>query len=160
MINTLDKSKIYRFFLSAFCLLCIHYATPWPGIQSAFNTFLILGLAPSFNSPLTGVAWAATSGWILEGTLKLYPHLGGTAFANMLMCLFAFNMLLRWPPHGLKVYWWRQVILVFVHTLLIHLSVRFASGPHIWGTGWIWSLALIPVWGTISVHIYQPSHRK
>ena len=160
MINTLDKPRIYRFFLSLFCLIGIHNTAPWPDIQNIINTFLVLGLAPSFNSPLVGMLWAATSGWILEGTLKMYPHLGGTAFANMIMSLFSFNLLLRWPPHSLKIYWWRQMILVIVHTLLVHLSVKFAAGPHNWGTGWLWALILVPIWGTIAMYIYHPSHRK
>lgn len=160
MSNILDKTKIYRFLLSTFCLVCVHYTTPWSGIQSAFNAFLVLGLAPSFNSPLTGASVAAASGWILEGTLKIYPHLGGTAFANILMCLLAFNLLLRWPPHDLRIYWWRQAILVAVHTLVVHLSVSFAAGPHIWGNGWFWSSILIPIWGTIAMRIYQPLYRK
>ena len=160
MISVLDKPRIYRFFLSIFCLACVHYTTPWPGIQSAFNVFLVLGLAPSFNSPLIGASLAAGSGWILEGTLKMYPHLGGTAFANMLVCLLAFNLLLRWPPHDLRVYWWRQVILVAVHTLVVHLSVNLAAGPHIWGYGWLWSSILIPIWGTIAMRVHHPLHRK
>lgn len=160
MINIVDKPKIYRFLLSTFCLICIHYSAPWPGIQSAFNTFLVLGLAPSFNSPLIGVILAATSGWILEGTLKMYPHLGGTAFANILVCLLAFNLLLRLPPHDLRPYWWRQVILVAVHTVIIHMSVRFAAGPHIWGNGWVYSSALIPIWATLAMRVHHPLHRK
>ena len=160
MINALDKHKIYRFCLSILCLLCIQYSAPWPGIQSILNTFLVLGLAPSFDSPLTGVIWAAASGWILEGTLKMYPHLGGTAFANMLMCLLTFNLLLRWPTHGLRIYYGRQVILVVIHTLLVYLSVRLTAGPHTCGTGWVWSLLLMPALDTVATNVYHPLHRK
>ena len=53
---------------------------------------------------------------MLEGSLRMYPHLGGTAFGNMLVCLLAFSLLLRWPPHALKSYWGRQAALVVVHT--------------------------------------------
>ena len=124
------------------------------------NTFLVLGLAPGFRSPLSGILWAAAGGWVLEGTLRLYPHLGGTAFGNMLACLLAFSLLLRWPPHSLKPYWGRQAALVVLHTLLVHLSVRFAAGPHAWGTGWLWSLLLIPAWATLALRLHPPLHRK
>lgn len=151
---------VRRFFLGLLCLGGIHYAAPWPGPQAVLNTFLVLGLAPGFNSPLAGMAWAAAGGWVLEGTLRLYPHLGGTAFGNMLACLLAFSLLLRWPPHTLKPYWGRQAALVIVHALLIHASVRFAAGPHAWGTGWLWSLVLIPAWATLALRLHPPLHRK
>ena len=151
---------VRRFLLAVLCLGGIHYTAPWPGPQAVLNTFLVLGLAPGFNSPLAGMAWAAAGGWVLEGTLRLYPHLGGTAFGNMLACLLAFVLLLRWPPHTLKPYWGRQAVLVIVHALLIHGSVRFAAGPHAWGTGWLWSLVLIPAWATLALRLHPPLHRK
>ena len=113
---------VRRFFLALLCLGGIHYTAPWPGPQAVLNTFLVLGLAPGFSSPLAGMAWAAAGGWVLEGTLRLYPHLGGTAFGNMLACLLAYALLLRWPPHTLKPYWGRQAALVVIHTLLVYLS--------------------------------------
>ena len=152
--------RVRRFLLALVCLGGIHYTAPWPGPQAVLNTFLVLGLGPGFASPLAGMAWAAAGGWVLEGTLRLYPHLGGTAFGNMLTCLLAFSLLLRWPPHSLKPYWGRQAALVIVHALLIHGSVRFAAGPHAWGTGWLWSLLLIPAWATLALRLHPPLHRK
>ena len=151
---------VRRFILGLLCLGSIHYAAPWPGPQAALNSFLVLGLAPGFSSPLAGMCWAAAGGWVLEGTLRLYPHLGGTAFGNMLACLLAFSLLLRWPPHTLKPYWGRQAVLVLVHTLLVQLSVTFAAGSHSWGTGWLWSLLLIPAWATVALRLHPPIHRK
>jgi hypothetical protein len=78
----------------------------------------------------------------------------------MLACLLAFSLVLRWPPHSLKPYWGRQAALVLVHVLLIHMSVRFAAGAHAWGTGWLWSLFLIPVWATLALRLHPPLHRK
>jgi hypothetical protein len=78
----------------------------------------------------------------------------------MLACLLAFSLLLRWPPHAVKPYWGRQAVLVIVHALLIHGAVRFAAGPSAWGTGWLWSLLLIPVWATIALRLHPPLHRK
>ena len=151
---------VRRFILGLLCLGGIHYCAPWPGPQALLNTFLVLGLAPGFDSPLAGMAWAAAGGWVLEGTLRQYPHLGGTAFGNMLACLLAFSLLLRWPPHALKPYWGRQAVLVIVHALLVHLSVRFAAGPHAWGSGWLWSLFLVPAWATLALRLHPPLHRK
>jgi hypothetical protein len=160
MSNPSGAPLVRRFLLAILCLGGIHYAAPWPGPQAVLNTFLVLGLAPGFRSPLSGILWAAAGGWVLEGTLRLYPHLGGTAFGNMLACLLAFSLLLRWPPHSLKPYWGRQAALVVLHTLLVHLSVRFAAGPHAWGTGWLWSLLLIPAWATLALRLHPPLHRK
>jgi len=151
---------VRRFILGLLCLGGIHYTAPWPGAQAVLNSFLVLGLAPGFQSPLSGLAWAAAGGWVLEGTLRLYPHLGGTAFGNMLACLLAFSLVLRWPPHSLKPYWGRQAVLVLIHTLLVQLSVSFAAGSHSWGTGWLWSLVLVPAWATVALRLHPPIHRK
>jgi len=160
MSNPSGAPRVRRFLLAVLCLGGIHYAAPWPGPQAVLNAFLVLGLAPGFTSPLAGMAWAAAGGWVLEGTLRLYPHLGGTAFANMLACLLAFSLLLRWPPHSLKPYWGRQAALVLIHTLLVQASVSFAAGLHAWGTGWLWSLVLIPAWATLALRLHPPLHRK
>jgi len=151
---------VRRFLLALLCLGGIHYTAPWPGPQAVLHTFLVLGLGPGFGSALAGMAWSAAGGWVLEGTLKLYPHLGGTAFGDMLACVLAYNLALRWPPHALKPYWGRQAALVVVHTLLVQLSVSFAAGAHTWGTGWLWSLLLIPAWATLALRLHPPLHRK
>ena len=160
MSNPTGTPKVRRFFLALLCLGGIHLTAPWPGPQSILNAFLVLGLAPGFDSPLTGLAYAAAGGWILEGTLRMYPHLGGTALGNMAACFLAYGLLLRWPPSSLKPYWGRTAALVLIHALLVHLAVRFAAGPHAWGTGWIWSLALVPFWATLSLRLHPPIHRR
>ena len=160
MSTPAETPKTFRFVLGLLCLGGIHYLAPWPGPQAVLNSFLVLGLGPGFTSPLMGMAWAAGGGWVLEGTLKMYPHLGGTAFGNMLACLLAFSLMLRWPPHTLKPYWGRQAVLVILHTLLVHFSVLYAAGPHAWGSGWLWSLLLIPAWATLAQRLHPPLHRK
>lgn len=159
MSNPTGTPLVARFILALLCLGGIHLTAPWPGPQAVLHTFLVLGLAPGFKSPLSGVLWAAAAGWILEG-MGLYPHLGGTALANMLVCLLAFGLLLRWPPHTRNPYWGRQAALVLLHTLLVHSAVRLAAGPHLWGTGWLWSLILIPFWATVALRLHPPLHRK
>jgi len=160
MSNPTGSPLVRRFILGFLCLGSIHYAAPWPGPQAVFQSFLVLGLAPGFESPLSGLLWAAAGGWILEGTLRVYPHMGGTAFGNMLACLLAYGLLLRWPPHERNPFWGRQAVLVLIHTLLVHGAVRFAAGPHAWGTGWLWSLILVPLWATLALRLHPPIHRR
>ena len=141
-------------------LVCIHFTAPWPGLQAIFHVFLVLGLAPGFPSPLQGLLWAASAGWVLEGTLRLYPHMGGTALGNMAVSLLATWLLLQWPPHSRKPYWGRQAGLVLVHWLLVNLFVKFAAGPHAWGWSWAWALAGIPLWATLALKLHPPIHRR
>ena len=138
----------------------IHFAAPWPGLQAILHVFLVLGLAPGFPSPLQGMFWAAWAGWVLEGTMRVYPHLGGTALGDMLTCLLAVWLLLQWPPHSLKPYWGRQAGLVLVHFLLVTACVRVAAGPHAWGLGWVWAMASIPLWATLALRLHPPLHRR
>jgi hypothetical protein len=152
--------KVRRFFLALVGLGAIHFTAPWPGPQAVLHTFLVLGLAPGFESAVAGLAWAAAAGWVLEGSLRLYPHLGGTAFGNMLACMLAYGLALRWPPLALKPYWGRQAVLVIIHVLLVHAAVAFAAGFHAWGTGWLWSLLLTPAWATVALRLHPPLHRK
>jgi hypothetical protein len=160
MSNPTGTPLVRRYLLALLCLGGIHYTAPWPGPQAVLHSFLVLGLAPGFRSPLAAMLWAAAGGWVLEGTLRVYPHLGGTAFANMLVCLLALGLLLRWPPHERQPYWGRQAALVVVHTLTVHLAVRFTAGPHLWGLGWLWSLLLVPVWATLALRLHPPIHRR
>ena len=160
MSSPTGTPKVGRFILALLCLAGIHLTAPWPGIQAILHTFLVLGLAPGFNAPLTGMLWAAAGGWVLEGTLRIYPHMGGTALANMLVCLLAYGLLLRWPPHTAKPFWGRQAALVIIHSLLVHTVVRLTCGPHAWGTGWLWSLLLIPFWATLALRLHPPIHRR
>ncbi len=138
----------------------IHFTAPWPGIQTIFHVFLVLGLAPGFPTPLQGLGWALAGGWVLEGTLRIYPHLGGTPLANMLICLLAYGLLLQWPPHSRNPFWGRMAALAMLHWLLANLLVRFAAGPHAWGFGWIWALCSIPLWATLALKLHPPIHRR
>ena len=160
MSAPVGSPRTARLVLATLSLAAIHFTAPWPALQAVLHTFLVLGLAPGFQSPLAGMVWSGAAGWVLEGTLRQYPHLGGTAFANMLVCLLAYSLLLRWPPHTLKPYWGRQAVLVLVHAALVHLSVSFAAGRHLWGTGWLWSLLLVPAWATLAMRFNAPLHRK
>lgn len=149
-----------RILIGVAALAGIHLLAPWPGPQAVAHAFLVLGLAPGFETPLHGMLWAALGGWVLEGSMRTYPHLGGTALANMIMCLVAYGLALRWPPHTRKPYWGRQAALALVHYLLVNLTVRFAAGPHPWGWGWLWVLVFIPAWASLAFKLHPPLHRK
>lgn len=146
--------------ISFLVMACIFHTAPWPGIQAAFNAALVLGLAPEFRSPLVGLLWSAAAGWILEGTLRVYPQYGGTALANMILTLVAHGMLIQWPPQGARALWGRMAGLVAVHTVLVHLCVLIAAGRHAWGWHWVWSLASVPFWASLAFKLHRPLHRK
>ena len=138
----------------------IHFTAPWPWLQGIFQVFLVLGLAPGFSSPLQGLIWAAAAGWVVEGSLRQVPHMGGTALGNMIVCMIAYWLLVQWPPHSRKPYWGRMAALVVVHFLVVNLATRFAAGPHTWGLAWLPSLAAVPLWATLALNLHLPLHRR
>ena len=155
-----DTSMVRRHLIALAALICVHFTAPWPGLQGIFSVFLVLGLAPGFPSPLQGLLWAAAAGWVVEGTQRLYPHLGGTPLGNMLTCLLAYWLLIQWPPHSQKPYWGRQAALVVLLHLLVNLLTRFAAGPHAWGYGWLWALLTVPLWANLALRLHTPIHRR
>ena len=133
--------------LCAAALGLVVLCAPFPRLQPIVHVMLVLALAPRAGSPLSGVLWAGAAGWALEGSLRTYPHLGGTAWADMTLALFMGWTSGRWPLEGLKGWLGRLVALLFAHTLLVHWAVRLASGPHPWGFGWLWAGLTLPLWG-------------
>lgn len=136
--------------LCAAALGLVFLCAPFPQIQPVFHILLVLALAPRAGSPLSSALWAGAGGWALEGSLRLYPHMGGTAWADMSMALLAGWMAGRWPLEGLKGWLARLASLLVLHALLVHGAVRLASGPHPWGFGWLWALLSLPLWGWAS----------
>lgn len=151
---------VRRYLITLATLAGIHFTAPWPGLQGILHVFLVLALAPGFPTPLEGALWAAAAGWVLEGTLRAYPHLGGTPLANMLMTLLAYWLLLQWPPHSRKPFWGRMAALVVLHFLLVNAAVAVAAGPHAWGYRWLWSLVTVPLWADLALRLHQPIHRR
>lgn len=146
--------------LAVLCLGVVHQTAPWPGLQAVAHVFLVLGLAPEFRSPLIGALWAAAAGWVLEGSLRMYPHMGGTPLANLLICLLASWTLVQWPPQERKAFWARMAAFTVAHGLLVHGLVRLTAGAHAWGSGPLWTLLLVPVWATVAFKLYVPHHRE
>lgn len=132
--------------MSAAALGLVFLCAPFPGIQAIPHVALVLALAPRNGHLLRTALWAAAGGWALEGSLRLFPHMGGTAWADMTVALVVAWMAGRWPVEGLKGWMLRLAALIIPHALLTHAAVRLAAGPHTWDPGWIWALVSLPVW--------------
>jgi len=125
-------------------------SAPFPALQAICHALLVLALAPRPGAPLAGALWAVAAGWALEGSLRLYPHLGGTAWADLTVVLLAGWMAGRWPLEGLKGWLARLAGLCVLHFLLVHGAVRLASGPHPWGWHGLGTLLTLPLWGWLA----------
>lgn len=136
--------------LAAAALVAIPATASWPGPQWIFHALLVVGLAPSFRSPVLAMLWAAAAGWALEGSLRCYTHLGGTPLADMTLCLLVRWSLMQWPPQERNSFLARLGAFTLVLALVVHLSVRLAAGPNLWGTGLIWALVALPLWGPLA----------
>lgn len=154
MIKTGGPPLIQHTLATLLTLGGIFFTAPWPSVQGVLHVFLVLGLAPQSGNLFIACLWSAAGGWILEGSLRIYPVLGGTAWANITLTIAAAFLLKRWPAERLWIRWGQLAILAALHGLAVHGAVRMASGPHLWGTGWIWGLASVPLWGTL-VHRFQ-----
>ena len=135
--------------LAAVALGLVFLCAPFPRLQAVFHVMLVLALAPRVGAPLRTALWAAAGGWALEGAARLYPHLGGTPWADMTVALLVAWMAGRWPLENLRGWLARLGVLLLLHTLLMHGAVRLAAGPHPWGTGWAWALLSLPLWGWV-----------
>lgn len=160
MIRRPRSVSLRHVLVAVLSLGAIHQTAAWPGVQAVFHAFLVLGLAPEFRSPLIGALWASAAGWVLEGSLRMYPHMGGTALANMIVCLLAAWTLTQWPPSSPKPYWVRMGAFTVVHILLVRGMVLLAAGAYVWGSGPIWTLVLVPLWASVSFKLYLPHHRE
>ena len=124
----------------------IFLAAPFPQVQLVLHAILVLALAPRPGSPLSGALWGLAAGWSLEGSLRVYPHLGGTPWADLTLVLFAGWLASRWPLEGLKGWMARLAALIVLQVLLVHGAVSLAAGPHPWGWGGLWVLLSLPLW--------------
>ena len=141
-------------------LLGILFTAPWPPLQGVLHVILVLGLAPQAGSLLGASLWSLAAGWTLEGALRIYPHLGGTPLADLTLTLVAVALLKEWPPERVWIRWGQLALLVLLHAGAVHLAVRYACGPHPWGSAWFWSLLTLPLWGSL-VHRFQaPPYSK
>jgi hypothetical protein len=155
-MNRSATPMIRQGFMACAALACIPVTASWPGPQWIFHALLVLGLAPEFRSPVVSMLWAAAAGWALEGSLRFYTHLGGTALADMTLCLIVRWTLIQWPPQGRNAFVARLAVFTLLLALAVHTAVRIAAGPHTWGTGVIWALVAVPLWGTLAFRNLRP----
>lgn len=148
-----------RALAAAAMVLGVAFLAPWPGPQALLHVMLVLGFAVDPGSLLLTAVWAAAGGWAVEGTLRLYPHYGGTPWADLTVALLARLLLLEWPVDSLKVWVGRQALLGALWLLLVHGLVRLAAGPHLWGSTWVWVAAGLPLWSWISWRWQRPGGR-
>lgn len=132
------------------CLAAIFFTAPWPNVQAVFHALLVVGLAAQARSPLATALLACAAGWIVEGTLRAVPRMGGAALADMTMALTARLLLARAPGGRMLAFWGRYAVLAAVHGPLVHLCTWLGNGPHTWGYGWLTALLAVPLWGTLA----------
>ncbi len=138
-------------------LVLVVLTAPFPSLQAVVHSALVLTLAPQPGAPLTGALWALAAGWTLELTLRLPPHLGGTAWADLTLVLIAGWTASRWPLDGPKDWLTRLGALAVLHVLLLHWMVRLAAGPHPWGWSWLWTLLSLPLWAWGAWRLLHPA---
>jgi hypothetical protein len=160
----LSAPSVFRqHLLCAANLGLIFLSAPFPQAQVTLHAMLVLALAPRAGAPLAGALWALAAGWALESSLRLFPHLGGTAWADLTLVLLAGWLAGRWPVEGLRGWLARLAALVVLLTLAMHGAVRLAAGPHPWGWGWFWTLLSLPLWGWLTwraLYAGAPSGRR
>lgn len=133
---------------------------PWPAAQAVVHVALVLAVAPAFGGSLATVLVAAAAGWTLETSLHLYPRLGATPLADMILALAAHGMRYQWPPERRLSYLVRMALLCLAHSLLARLLVTWAAGSHAWGWGWLLAFLTVPLWGSLAFQLVQAPARK
>lgn len=135
---------------AAAALALIFLSAPWPNLQAVLHALLVVGLAAQARNSLLTVLLAAAAGWIVEGTLRMVPRMGGTALADMVVALAARFLLSRAPGGRIGAFWARYAALAAGHALLAHFCVWLGNGGHVWGYGWLAALLSVPLWGTLA----------
>ena len=146
--------------LCALVLVGIFFAAPWPALQAVLHATLVLGLAPLEAVPLVAGLWAILAGWTVESTLRLTPHPGGTAWADLTLTLAVLFLNRYWPPDRRFMWWARLAGFTLLQTLLVHLAVVLANGAHTWGRGWLWALLASPLWAMVAWLFRPPGHPR
>jgi len=141
-------------------LLGMYFLAPWPGPQAVIHIFIVLGIAPGLRKPISCALLAAAAGWVLESALRTYPGMGGTALGNMVCALIFWYFLSIGPPEKPFTYYLQLALAVILHSVVVYFLVNVASGSHILGYGWQWSLVLLPFWGPLAWRLFKPPHMR
>lgn len=160
MSRTLAPAPVRLYLWSGLGLVLLYGLAPWPLLQTVVHAALVIGVAPAFGGSLATALLAAAAGWTVETSLHLYPRLGGTPLADMIVALTAHGMRYQWPPEHRGSYLLRLALLCLGHALLAHLLVRWAAGPHAWGWGWLLAFVTVPLWGSLAFSLVQAPARK
>ncbi len=136
-----------RALISGAAILAVFPLAPWPRVQLALHAAIVVAICVDPRNYLVSALLAAASGWVLEASLKLLPHLGGTAWAAMSVAILASFLAEHWPTETLNVWLLRCLGLTVVLLLATHLGLRIATGvPHHFGQGWSFAFVSLPLW--------------
>ena len=160
MIAQSDAPKLRPTLLCFLALGGIWFTAPWPSLQAVFHAALTLGFAPLESIPLMVGLWAVAAGWVAEGTLRMVPHPGGAAWADLTLALAVYFLNRFWPPDRRLIWWARLAGFTLLHALLVHLAVALAAGSHAWGRGWFWALLASPLWAMLAWRLKPPAHPR
>ncbi len=133
---------------------------PLPLLQAIVQGFLLVALLPLVRDVRASALMAVAAGWIVEGSLRLVPHGGGTAWANLTLLLLMRTGLQLRPPESKRLYVAMAGLTLVVHGLLVHGALALANGPHAWGTLWLWTAASSLAWGPLAWRLYGAYPRR
>ena len=150
-------SPVRQHLICAAALLLVLLSAPFPRVQALLHLALVVALAPRAATPWPYALWALAAGWGVEGSSRLVPHMGGTAWADLTLLLLASWSAGRWPVETFRDWLSRLAALTVLHVVLAHIAVGIASGPHLWGWGWLWALLSLPLWGWITWRLVHPA---
>lgn len=119
----------------------------WPVPQAMLHSLLVVALLPLMKDALATGVWALAAGWVMDLALRLQPHPGGTAWADLTMVLFLRAAVRLWPPPDRSGYVLRLLGGLLIHGLLVQSALSLANGPHAWGAAWLWGAASGLLWG-------------
>lgn len=131
-------------------VLSVLITAPWPRLQLILHVLTVVALAPDFRNYLITGLIASASGWALEGSLKLYPRLGGSPWAALTVALVAAFLAEHWPPDSRFRWMTRQLGLAFGLFLLTEGMVYLAAGSLPTGRPWLWVFGSWPVWAYLT----------
>ena len=153
------RSVVRPWVCLALGLALLPMLAPWPVAQSLLHGFLIAALVPLIPDPLAAGLGAVAAGWLTESTLRLVPHLGGMAWANLSLMLFIRLADGLRPPDSRWVYVARIVSILILQGLLLHGATYLANGPHAWGALWLWTPLAALLWGP-RLWAYHQIHQR
>ncbi len=123
---------------------------PWPRLQLIVHVITVVALAPDPRGYLATGLVAATSGWALEGSLKLYPRLGGSPWAALTIALIAAFLAEHWPPESRLRWMIRMLGLSLGLFLLTQGMVFLAAGSLPTARPWLWVFGTLPLWAYLA----------